>query len=77
MANLKDVKWTKGDTPKKQGVYIIAVETCGIASSSASYWSPVEGWTNIAPNDEVRGFIRLENVVKQLPYFWEDDGEGY
>ncbi|WP_148212702.1 hypothetical protein [Hahella chejuensis] len=70
---LKDIKWTKGDTPKEQGVYIIAVETFSIASSSASYWSPVEGWTNIAPDDKVRGFIPLHDVIMQLPYFWEDD----
>ncbi|WLQ11323.1 hypothetical protein O5O45_16380 [Hahella aquimaris] len=71
----EDIQWTVGDTPKEQGVYIIAVETYGMATISASYWSPIEGWASISPDDKIKGYIPLREVTKKLPYFWKSDDE--
>ncbi|WP_020407145.1 hypothetical protein [Hahella ganghwensis] len=71
----EDIQWTIGDTPKEQGGYIIAVETFGMATTSASYWNPVDGWASVSPDDKVKGFIPLEEVTNKLPYFWESDDE--
>ncbi|OZG69753.1 hypothetical protein BTA51_29460 [Hahella sp. CCB-MM4] len=70
----KKVQWTRAETPKKAGRYVVAIEhECGLGAYDFSYWSPLDGWEIKDQSGKIVAFIDFDDVAELLPYAWEDE----
>ena len=71
---MKELAWTKSDTPAQTGTYIVALEyNNGMGAYSTDYWNAAEGWFDLDPTQaKIVAFVSINSVTDLLPSPWED-----
>ncbi|ARU58459.1 hypothetical protein OLMES_4463 [Oleiphilus messinensis] len=69
---MMNIEWVKS-APTEEGFYIVAVEyNNGIGTCACSYWEPNRGWSLSNEGENIVAHIKLDKIIKELPYPWDN-----